>query len=59
MKYDYLCTSCDMIREIDKKISESSRVECCPECKAKMTKLPPRKTSFILKGDGWYNKGGY
>lgn len=51
--YEYQCPKCGNIFEEWAKASESHKEEPCPQCGA----LSPRiisRTSFVLKGDGWY-----
>ncbi|MEZ4743208.1 MAG: FmdB family zinc ribbon protein [Bdellovibrionota bacterium] len=54
--YKYECQSCKTVTEFLLKISDSDPTDC-PECNANaesnMIKIPAR-TSFILKGTGWY-----
>ena len=49
--YDFKCEECDYIFELIQKHSDDSPQ--CIKC-AKDTKKLISKTSFILKGDGWY-----
>ncbi len=52
--YEYLCESCGRITERMQKISDPPP-RTCPECGArKIAKLVSR-TSFQLKGGGWYS----
>ena len=51
--YEYQCPRCGNIFEEWAKASEAHKEEPCPQCGA----LSPRiisRTSFVLKGDGWY-----
>lgn len=51
--YEYECPNCGQVFEEWGKASESGKEEPCPKCGA----LSPRvisRTSFVLKGDGWY-----
>lgn len=51
--YEYECPKCGRVFEEWGKASEAHREEPCPECGT----LSPRvisRTSFVLKGDGWY-----
>lgn len=52
--YDYQCPKCGKLCEVIKSIKEFDRVELCPECKEEMSRGIPTKTSFSLKGGGWY-----
>lgn len=53
--YEYKCTKCGKELEVMHKVSDPAPAEC-PECKAQGTleKLVSR-TSFQLKGGGWYS----
>lgn len=51
--YEYQCPKCGRIFEEWVKSSEVHKEEPCPDCGT----LSPRiisRTSFVLKGDGWY-----
>lgn len=51
--YEYQCPSCGRVFEEWGKASEAHKPEPCPDCGT----LSPRvisRTSFVLKGDGWY-----
>jgi|WetSurMetagenome_2_1015567.scaffolds.fasta_scaffold135356_4 putative FmdB family regulatory protein len=60
MTYEYECTSplCKHTWEEDQKITAQS-IGVCPKCQQQTAKRLISKSSFILKGDGWFNKGGY
>jgi putative FmdB family regulatory protein len=52
--YEYLCEGCGRISEVMQKISDPPP-RTCPECGSrKIAKLVSR-TSFQLKGGGWYS----
>jgi putative FmdB family regulatory protein len=52
--YEYLCKACGHEFEREQRISEAP-IEKCPKCgKAKARRLISR-TSFVLKGGGWYS----
>ena len=52
--YEYLCEKCNHEFERDQRISDPP-VKTCPKCRSrKVTKLISR-TSFVLKGGGWYS----
>lgn len=51
--YEYECPACGHVFEEWGKASEAHKEEPCPRCGT----LSPRvisRTSFVLKGDGWY-----
>lgn len=51
--YEYQCPKCGTVFEEWGKASESHREEPCPKCAAPSPRIISR-TSFVLKGDGWY-----
>ncbi len=52
--YEYLCEKCEHEFEREQRISDPP-VKTCPECRSrKVTRLISR-TSFVLKGGGWYS----
>lgn len=57
--YDYACRACDHEFEFFKVRSDEPLPDKCPECQSdKIEKLISKKTTFILKGKGWFD-GGY
>jgi len=50
--YEYECAKCSQVTEIIQKFSDPPLKEC-PECKGSVRRLMS-KTSFRLKGTGWY-----
>jgi len=52
--YEYLCKACDHEFEREQRISEPP-VKTCPRCKAQKVKRLISRTSFHLKGGGWYS----
>jgi putative FmdB family regulatory protein len=50
--YEYECPNCGKQYEIFQKFSDEP-LSRCPECGGRVHKLISR-TSFILKGTGWY-----
>ena len=53
--YEYECSDCQSVVEIQQKISEPP-LTSCPECQGPVKKLMSM-TSFQLKGGGWYADG--
>ncbi len=53
--YEYRCTECGHEFEVLHKIGERRRRKC-EKCSGKLEKLISR-TSFHLKGGGWYDSG--
>jgi putative FmdB family regulatory protein len=52
--YEYVCKACDHEFEKEQRISDEP-VKTCPRCKAKQVKRLISRTSFHLKGGGWYS----
>ena len=51
--YEYQCPKCGNIFEEWAKASEAHKEEPCPRCGTPSPRIISR-TSFVLKGDGWY-----
>lgn len=52
--YEYLCTSCGEKLELLQKITDAAP-DTCPSCKGSQTMTRQvSRTSFQLKGGGWY-----
>ena len=53
--YEYLCTDtgCNNKFEVFQKLNEP-KIEYCPHCNNKSLKKLISKSSFVLKGSGWY-----
>jgi putative FmdB family regulatory protein len=52
--YEYQCKACDHEFERDQRISDPP-IKTCPRCKARQVKRLISRTSFHLKGGGWYS----
>jgi putative FmdB family regulatory protein len=52
--YEYACKSCGHEFEREQRITDKP-VRKCPGCGAMQAKRLISLTSFVLKGDGWYN----
>jgi len=52
--YEYICKACDHEFEREQRISDNP-VKKCPECGAMKAKRLISRTSFVLKGGGWYS----
>jgi len=52
--YEYQCQKCGHEFEREQRIVEDP-IKKCPACKANRAKRLISKTSFVLKGGGWYN----
>lgn len=51
--YEYQCPKCGRVFEEWVKASEAHREEPCPDCGTPSPRILSR-TSFVLKGEGWY-----
>lgn len=51
--YEYQCPNCGRVFEEWGKASEAHKPEPCPSCGTPSPRVMSR-TSFVLKGDGWY-----
>jgi putative FmdB family regulatory protein len=52
--YEYLCKACDHEFEREQRITEKP-IKKCPRCGAMKAKRLISRTSFVLKGGGWYS----
>ena len=52
--YEYACEKCKHEFEVEQRISDDP-VRTCPECRARKVKRLISRTSFVLKGSGWYS----
>ena len=52
--YEYLCDKCGHEFERQQRISDPP-VKSCPSCKSRRVKKLISRTSFVLKGSGWYS----
>jgi len=52
--YEYVCKACGHEFEKEQRISDAP-LKTCPRCKAKQVKRLISRTSFHLKGGGWYS----
>jgi putative FmdB family regulatory protein len=52
--YEYHCKACDHEFEREQRISDPP-LKTCPRCKARQVKRLISRTSFHLKGGGWYS----
>jgi len=60
MKYVWRCTSCGNEVDVERTFAEyTNPPEECPKCNGNVWERLIGATSFILKGQGWYAKGGY
>ena len=52
--YEYLCKACGHEFEREQRISEEP-IKKCPSCGALKARRQISRTSFVLKGGGWYS----
>jgi putative FmdB family regulatory protein len=52
--YEYICKACDHEFEREQRISDNP-LKKCPVCGAMKAKRLISRTSFVLKGGGWYS----
>jgi len=52
--YEYACEKCGHEFEAEQRISEDP-IRTCPKCRARKVKRLISRTSFVLKGSGWYS----
>ena len=52
--YEYICKACDHEFEREQRISDNP-LKKCPSCGAMKVKRLISRTSFVLKGGGWYS----
>jgi len=60
LTYEYKCSKCEHQWEAQQKISEKP-LKKCPECEDEESavRLVSGGQGFVLKGQGWFNSGGY
>jgi putative FmdB family regulatory protein len=51
--YEYLCEACGTLAEMMQKVTDAP-LKKCPECGSKKVAKLVSRTSFQLKGGGWY-----
>jgi putative FmdB family regulatory protein len=52
--YEYMCGACDHEFEREQRITDNP-LKKCPACGAMKAKRLISRTSFVLKGGGWYS----
>src|SRR5687767_1770594 len=52
--YEYACDKCGHEFEAEQRISDDP-IRTCPKCRARKVKRLISRTSFVLKGGGWYS----
>jgi putative FmdB family regulatory protein len=52
--YEYACEKCNHEFEAEQRISDDP-IRVCPRCRARKVKRLISRTSFVLKGSGWYS----
>jgi len=52
--YEYACEKCESEFEVEQRITDGP-IKSCPRCKSRKVKRLISRTSFVLKGGGWYS----
>lgn len=52
--YEYACGKCGHEFEVEQRITDDP-VKTCPSCRSRKVKRLISRTSFVLKGSGWYS----
>ncbi len=52
--YEYACEKCESEFELEQRITDGP-IKSCPRCKSRRIKRLISRTSFVLKGGGWYS----
>jgi len=52
--YEYRCEKCEHEFEREQRISDPP-IKTCPACRSRKVKKLISRTSFVLKGGGWYS----
>jgi putative FmdB family regulatory protein len=52
--YEYLCQKCEREFEVEQRITDAP-IRSCPSCRSRKVKRLISRTSFVLKGGGWYS----
>ncbi len=52
--YEYACEKCKSEFEVEQRITDDP-VKSCPKCRSRKVKRLISRTSFVLKGSGWYS----
>ena len=52
--YEYACAKCESEFEVEQRITEDP-IKTCPKCRSRKVKRLISRTSFVLKGGGWYS----
>ena len=57
--YEYKCVECEYHWEENQKMNDDP-IKACPKCnKDSAKRLISGGSGFVLKGNGWFNSGGY
>ena len=54
--YEYQCSKCGYSWELIQRMSDAPP-KTCPECRSRKVGKMMSRTSFVLKGSGWYADG--
>lgn len=52
--YEYACGKCGHEFEVEQRITDAP-IKTCPACRSRKARRLISRTSFVLKGSGWYS----
>ncbi len=52
--YEYACDNCEQELEVEQRITDAP-LKTCPSCRSRKLRRLISRTSFVLKGGGWYS----
>lgn len=52
--YEYACDKCEREFEVEQRITDAP-LKACPSCRSRKVRRLISRTSFVLKGGGWYS----
>ena len=52
--YEYACDMCEREFEVEQRITDAP-LKACPSCRSRKVRRLISRTSFVLKGGGWYS----
>jgi putative FmdB family regulatory protein len=55
--YEYKCFNCGQIQEVITNLKDRDSLPPCPKCGSDEVSRLISRSSFSLKGDGWYKDG--
>ena len=57
--YNYRCKQEECKHDFEATHKMNDTLPPCPKCKTEKPEKLISKSSFVLKGEGWFNSGGY